>query len=327
MISSFGDSSLPVFQAGQTSWQRPHSVHENVSIICFQVRSGTVPAPKRRSSSSPSKSSGSSRPPGPRAAEVDVERRGRDVQVLGVREVGEEAEDDQHVRPHEDALEHLGDVAVAEQARQRVRHRRPARGPLVEAERDPRRVPQQQRRDDPGDHGQDQVGLAEVAALEALRALHLADPHGGHHAEQHEHREHVDHQREPALVAEPRQRGVARRPPRSSRSRSSGRGRRSPRRSPRASGPGPSRWNSLRWPSTISASLRTRRGTSSKRVDRLAEPHEVDQQLRAAREQAAADGERGRERERSGGDVYCERAFLSSAVIAGTISVRSPITA
>ena len=31
---------------------------------------------------------------------------------------------------------------------QRVRHRRPARGPLVEAERDPRRVPQQQRRDD-----------------------------------------------------------------------------------------------------------------------------------------------------------------------------------
>ena len=64
MMSSFGDSSLPVFHAGQTSWQRPHSVHETVSIICFQVRSAIVPAPKRRSSSSPSKSSGSSRPPG-----------------------------------------------------------------------------------------------------------------------------------------------------------------------------------------------------------------------------------------------------------------------
>ncbi len=65
MISSFGESSLPVFQAGQTSWQRPHSVQENVSIVCFQVRSGTVPAPKRISSSGPSKRSGSSRPPGP----------------------------------------------------------------------------------------------------------------------------------------------------------------------------------------------------------------------------------------------------------------------
>ena len=62
-------------------------------------------------------------------------------------------------------------------------------------------------------------------------------------------------------------------------------------------------------------------------VDRLAEPDEVDQQLRAPREQGAADGERDRERDRSGGDGYAERAFLSSAVIAGTISVRSPITA
>ncbi len=62
MISSFGDSSLPVVQAGQTSWQRPHSVHENVSSVCFQVRSATVPAPKRISSSGPSKRSGSSRP-------------------------------------------------------------------------------------------------------------------------------------------------------------------------------------------------------------------------------------------------------------------------
>ncbi len=91
--------------------------------------------------------------------------------------------------------------------------------------------------------------------------------------------------------------------------------------------PGPSRWNSLRWPSTISASLRARRGQVVGAVDRLAEPHEVDQQLRAAREEDAADGERRRERERSGDDVYGERAFLSSAVIAGTISVRSPITA
>jgi hypothetical protein len=62
-------------------------------------------------------------------------------------------------------------------------------------------------------------------------------------------------------------------------------------------------------------------------VDRLAEPDEADQQLRAASEEAAADGKRCRERERSGQDRYCARALLSSAVIAGTISARSPITA
>ena len=91
MISSFGDSSLPVVQAGQTSWQRPHSVHENVSSVCFQVRSRTVPAPKRISSSGPSKRSGSSRPRARVRAEEHVHRRGGDVQVLRVREVGEEA--------------------------------------------------------------------------------------------------------------------------------------------------------------------------------------------------------------------------------------------
>ena len=63
MISSFGESSLPVAYAGQTSWQRPHSVHDIESSICFHVRSAIVPAPKRSAvSSSASKSSGSRRP-------------------------------------------------------------------------------------------------------------------------------------------------------------------------------------------------------------------------------------------------------------------------
>jgi hypothetical protein len=59
-------------------------------------------------------------------------------------------------------------------------------------------------------------------------------------------------------------------------------------------------------------------------VDRRAELEQVDEQLGPAAEQVAADGQRGRERECSDQDV---RDFLSSAVIAGTISVRSPITA
>jgi hypothetical protein len=62
-------------------------------------------------------------------------------------------------------------------------------------------------------------------------------------------------------------------------------------------------------------------------LDRLAEPHEIGEQLRAPSEQVAADGQRGGERERSGQNVYGDRAFRSSWVIAGTISVRSPITA
>ena len=62
ITSSFGESFFPVAYAGQTSWQRPHSVHDMVSRIPFHVRSFTVPAPKRSSSSGPSKRSGSSRP-------------------------------------------------------------------------------------------------------------------------------------------------------------------------------------------------------------------------------------------------------------------------
>ena len=68
MITSLGDRTLPVAKAGQASWQRPHSVHEKVSSISFQVRWAALPAPKRISSSGTSgssKRSGSSRPPGP----------------------------------------------------------------------------------------------------------------------------------------------------------------------------------------------------------------------------------------------------------------------
>ena len=94
-----------------------------------------------------------------RAAEVDVDRRSRDVQVLGVRQVDEEAEDQQHVRPRE-------------------------RDRVGEVER-------QQRHDDRGDPGQDEVCLAEVAALEAARPDDLADEEGDAHADQREHAEDV----------------------------------------------------------------------------------------------------------------------------------------
>ena len=113
--------------------------------------------------------------PGARAPEVDVDARGHDVQVLGVGEVGEEAEDDQHVRPHGDALEHLRPVAVAEGVRHESETGAQRRRVLVQSERDPRRVPEDERHDDARDQREDQVGLAQVAAVEAPRPLHLAD--------------------------------------------------------------------------------------------------------------------------------------------------------
>ena len=55
MITSFGDSGFPVFQAGHWSWQRPHSVQVAKSSMPFQVKSSTLPRPKTVSSSSSSR--------------------------------------------------------------------------------------------------------------------------------------------------------------------------------------------------------------------------------------------------------------------------------
>jgi len=42
---SLGSSDLPVACAGQTSVQRPHTVHASVSKSCFQVKCSMFPAP------------------------------------------------------------------------------------------------------------------------------------------------------------------------------------------------------------------------------------------------------------------------------------------
>ena len=93
-----------------------------------------------------------------------------------MRQVREEADDEQDVRPDEDPLTRLGPAALAEDLRDRVRDRRPGRGPLVQAGGDQRRVPEQQRQHDQRDQPEDEIGLTEVAAPEPLRPLHLADP-------------------------------------------------------------------------------------------------------------------------------------------------------
>ena len=62
-------------------------------------------------------------------------------------------------------------------------------------------------------------------------------------------------------------------------------------------------------------------------VDWLACADEPIEEKRAPREQAAADDQCGRQRERTERDCYAPLALRSSAEIAGTISCRSPITA
>jgi hypothetical protein len=62
-------------------------------------------------------------------------------------------------------------------------------------------------------------------------------------------------------------------------------------------------------------------------LQRPRRPDEPGEEQRAPREQPAGDGEQRREGDGAGRGSYAPFAFLSSAVIAGTISWRSPITA
>jgi hypothetical protein len=267
-----------------------------------------------------------------RAGEEDVDRGRRDVQVLAVREVGEERQDQEHVSPHEHALEHLGHRAVAEQVRQRVGHRRPRGRKLVDPQRDPRRVPQQQRGDDPGDHRQDEVGLAEVAALEALRAHDLADVRRDADADQHERREHVRQQREPALMPQPRERRLAV---------DDADHRDDDRRQQDHEAPEDERVHEARQEPLEQLLLaEDDHGLLAHpplhvvvTVDPglVTHPHETDEQVRPPREQAGAHRDHGEQGEQAddvgGGHQRPERALRISAVIAGTISARSPMTA
>jgi hypothetical protein len=54
MISSLGDSGLPVFQAGHCDWQRPHSVQVAMSSMAVHLKSSTLATPKTSSSGSAS---------------------------------------------------------------------------------------------------------------------------------------------------------------------------------------------------------------------------------------------------------------------------------
>jgi len=124
---------------------------------------------------------------------------------------------------------------------------------------------QQQGRHDPGDPGEDQIRLAQVAALEAPRSQHVADEERGQHPTQDERCEDVDEQGVPALMTEPRQRGGGGRRTPIIAITIVGSSTQKPQKMNAWTSPGPSRASSLRWPSTIVASLRARRPMSPRR--------------------------------------------------------------
>jgi hypothetical protein len=164
-------------------------------------------------------------------------------------------------------------------------------------------VPEQQRRDDPRDQREDQVGLAEVAALEARRALDLADDHRADHADEHEHREQVDHEREPALVAQPREGGVAVHRA-DHRDHDGGEEDEEAPEDRRVDQPGHEPLEQLALGEDDLGLVASAPREVAGAIDRLAHPHEADEQAGTAREQGAAHRERGREGKRSGRDGY-----------------------
>ena len=174
---------------------------------------------------------------------------------------------------------------------------------------------------------QDEIGLAQMAALEAPRALHLADPQRADHPDQHQHREQVDQEGVPALMAQPRERrvlgdhpdhgdhdrraqhqeapedeGVDEARARSAAAACAGRARSSPRARPGAS------VSPVRFTGAPACSSATRKRTRTANRAPL-----------TASAAASSDG--------GDGDAYVPRTFLISAEIAGTTSCRSPITA
>ena len=179
MITSLGDSGLPVFHAGHCDWHRPHSVQVAKSSMPFQVKSSTLPRPKTWSSSgSPGRRSrpacprrriGSSGPsPSGTPLGRDVDRGQRDVQVLGVDDDHQEGEDHRDVGEQEDGLDaprwrprRAGASGLARRQEANAHGLSPnGKTPvLIWAA-----AVEQQRDDDQGDHPEDHPGRAGCAS-------------------------------------------------------------------------------------------------------------------------------------------------------------------
>ena len=196
-------------------------------------------------------------------------------------------------------------------------------------------MPEQQRGDDSGDQGEDEVGLAHVRAREPPRSLHLADPERCCDTDEDERREHVDEERVPPLALEPAERGARGKRLVTLEDR---RDRHEDRREEDEESPEDEGVHDA-WPEPLEElplsenddRLVAHAGRNVRQpVGGLPRADEPVEEEGTAREQPARDPHRRDERER-GGDARRRAqeppAFRSSAEIAGTTSCRSPITA
>ena len=200
-------------------------------------------------------------------------------------------------------------------------------GHSFRCERDPRRVPQEQRRHDAGDERQDQVGLAHVAALEPGRPLHLADDERRHDAGEDEH----GRRRRRAARTSPGgpSHGIVW-PAVDDRDQRHHDRREEHEEAPedeRVHQPGHEPLQQLALAERDHASLRTRAGTLARAVARLPHPHQPHEHAAPAARTALRRPPATPSRTSEGDRVYPPLAFRISAMIAGTTSCRSPITA
>ena len=238
------------------------------------------------------------------------------MQVLRIGQVAQEAEDEAEVRPDEDAL---FQAVTREAFRDRVGDRPHV---TVQARGMSGRVPEEERRDDAGDHEEDEVRLADVRPLKPRRAHHLADHHSGGDAGEHEHDEEIGQPAEPRLVPEPRKLGVLV---------DRGDHRHHDRREEHEEAPKDERvhqsgHNALQQlllaEHDLDLVLHAPRNVH-RTIVRLRPQYLLGEELRATPGAAACDSDEQREDD----GAYELRTLLSSALMAGTISCRSPITA
>ena len=139
-----------------------------------------------------------------RVREVDVDERRDDVQVLRVRQVVEEREDEQRVRPPEHAVARVAARATstAPSAMRERRATRPSPGRTPSGCTTSRNAFDQQQRDhQPADHAEDdqRVGVLELVALEPPRMQHEPPIEREADRAEDEQREHVLRQRVDAV--------------------------------------------------------------------------------------------------------------------------------
>ena len=187
-------------------------------------------------------------------------------------------------------------------------------------------MPEQQRGGDDRDQGQDQVGLAQVAAGKARRPQHLADVHGAEHPDEHQDREHIDQEGEPALLTQPGQRGVLGDGPDEGDQDRRGENEKAPE-DEGVDQPRPQALEQLALAEDDRGLVTyPSRGIVGPR-NRCPGPDQCQQEPHALPEQHRARPRQRGQHHRGHDDAYVPFTFLISAEIAGTTSCRSPITA